>query len=71
MSQPIFEPDNVRGAFARRSLMEKNAPMRAVNGVSVDLTRRRTLGVVGESGRGKSKMAKMMIPDRPTAGAIL
>jgi len=44
---------------------------RAVNGISLDLLRQESVGVVGESGCGKSSLAKaiMQLPP-PTAGAV-
>jgi peptide/nickel transport system ATP-binding protein len=45
--------------------------VRAVDGVSLDVARGRTLGIVGESGCGKSTMARMMVGLLlPTAGTI-
>jgi peptide/nickel transport system ATP-binding protein len=48
------------------------ATIKAVSGVSFEVTRGETLGVVGESGCGKSSMARaiMQLP-RPTAGRVL
>ncbi|WP_338932057.1 dipeptide ABC transporter ATP-binding protein [Streptomyces netropsis] len=46
--------------------------VRAVDGVSFELRRGETLGIVGESGCGKSTVAKMLVNlERPTAGRIL
>ncbi|MFI1253983.1 ABC transporter ATP-binding protein [Streptomyces netropsis] len=46
--------------------------VRAVDGVSFELRRGETLGIVGESGCGKSTVAKMLVSlERPTAGRIL
>ena len=43
----------------------------AVDDVSLDVARGRTLGIVGESGCGKSTMARMMMGlERPTSGEI-
>ncbi|WP_367137884.1 MULTISPECIES: ABC transporter ATP-binding protein [Streptomyces] len=44
----------------------------AVDGVSFDLRRGETLGIVGESGCGKSTVAKLLVNlERPTSGRIL
>ncbi|PBC84858.1 MULTISPECIES: ABC transporter ATP-binding protein [unclassified Streptomyces] len=45
--------------------------VRAVDGVSFDLHQGETLGIVGESGCGKSTVAKLLVGlERPTAGQI-
>ncbi|SEN17418.1 oligopeptide transport system ATP-binding protein [Loktanella fryxellensis] len=46
-------------------------PLRAVNGVSFDLEPGQTLGVVGESGCGKSTMARGLINMVPATGQVL
>ncbi|UGQ09453.1 dipeptide ABC transporter ATP-binding protein [Yinghuangia sp. ASG 101] len=48
------------------------AAVRAVDGVTFDLGRGETLGLVGESGCGKSTVAKLLMNlERPTRGQVL
>ena len=58
---------------ARRSLFGGDrGTVRAVDGISFAIERGRTLGVVGESGCGKTTTAKLVLGlEEPTGGAIL
>ncbi|MFF7166114.1 ABC transporter ATP-binding protein [Streptomyces sp. NPDC008086] len=56
-----------RGILFRKQI----GAVRAVDGVDFTLRRGETLGVVGESGCGKSTVARMLVNlERPTAGSI-
>ncbi|MGW0187223.1 ABC transporter ATP-binding protein [Streptomyces sp. NPDC003362] len=74
MAEPILE---VRGLvkhypLTRGVLFKKRiGAVKAVDGVDFTLYRGETLGIVGESGCGKSTVARMLVSlERPTAGSI-
>ncbi|MDR6757168.1 peptide/nickel transport system ATP-binding protein [Mycoplana sp. BE70] len=57
-----------KGGFFRRS---EEAPVRAVDGVSFDIRRGECLGLVGESGCGKTTVSKMLMRAvTPDSGSI-
>jgi peptide/nickel transport system ATP-binding protein len=66
-TEPLLRLVNVSKTFPAR----RRGSLRAVDGVTLDVRRGETLGLVGESGTGKTTLARMMvglIP--PTAGRI-
>jgi oligopeptide/dipeptide ABC transporter ATP-binding protein len=71
---PILSVDDVRVHFPiklNKGLFEKPKLLRAVDGVSFDLKTGETLGIVGESGCGKSSLARAVVQLLPrTAGAV-
>jgi peptide/nickel transport system ATP-binding protein len=59
--------------FTKTSLApwKKSTVIRAVNGINLTLKRGETIGIVGESGCGKSTTARMLLElDEPTSGSI-
>ncbi|MFD5506405.1 ABC transporter ATP-binding protein [Streptomyces sp. NPDC127051] len=74
MAEPILEvKDLVKHYPLTQGILFKKqvGAVKAVDGVSFGLARGETLGIVGESGCGKSTVAKMLVNlERPTAGAI-
>jgi len=69
----LFEADGLTKHFPlRKGLFGRgNGAVRAVDGVSFTIESGRTLGVVGESGCGKSTTAKLVLKlEEPTAGTI-
>jgi len=62
MEQPIIKTENVTKTYRiSAGTFKGKRPLRAVNGVSISVARGSVLGLVGESGCGKSTMAKMIL----------
>lgn len=70
--EPILELRNVSKTYQiKQGLFGVKKPLTAVNGVSLKLHRGEVLGLVGESGCGKSTMAKILLGlEAPTQGEV-
>lgn len=72
MTTPLLEARGlVRRYWTRRGLFGRPTEIRAVDGVSLTIGRGQTLGLVGESGCGKSTTARLVLGlETPDAGAV-
>jgi peptide/nickel transport system ATP-binding protein/oligopeptide transport system ATP-binding protein len=72
-TEPLLEVrDLVKHFPIRKGLLQRQVgAVRAVDGVSLDVRRGETLGLVGESGCGKSTTARLMLRlVQPTSGSV-
>src|SRR5687767_6749423 len=73
-SSPLLEVHDLHKHFpVRRGLLRRlSGAVRAVDGVSLTLARGETLGVVGESGCGKTTLGRCLLRlQEPTGGRVL
>ena len=72
MSNPVIEARELTQIYpVKQGLFKPPAQLQAVNKVSFAVEAGRTLAVVGESGCGKSPLARMAtLIEKPTAGAL-
>jgi len=73
MSQPLLQTRDVSKTYmVSAGVFKGKRPLRAVNGVSVGVAKKSVLGLVGESGCGKSTIAKIILGlEKPSGGQIL
>src|SRR5262245_31353285 len=74
-AEPLLRVDNVRKyyPFNKGTLLQRTlGQIKAVDGVSFAIMPRKTLGLVGESGCGKTTTSRLILNlERPTAGEVL
>lgn len=72
MSEALLEVKNLKQYFNVRTNMGKYVSLKAVDDVSFDIDKGETLGLVGESGCGKTTVGRTILRlYEPTAGQIL
>jgi oligopeptide/dipeptide ABC transporter ATP-binding protein len=71
-TQPLLAVDNVQRHFPlARGWFRRSGAIRAVDGVDLAVYPQETVGLVGESGCGKTTLGRLIVRlDRPTAGTI-
>ena len=71
MSTPLLEVKNLKQYFPIKTGMFETTPLKAVDDVSFSLEKGETLGLVGESGCGKTTVGRTLLYlYKPTAGEI-
>lgn len=73
MSENVLVVKDLEKSFNKNSMLpwRKGTSIKAVNGINLSLKRGETIGIVGESGCGKSTTARLLLGlDKPTSGAI-
>lgn len=74
MMDSIYKLENVTKTFELRTgfVKKKRGEVRAVDDVSFDIRRGETFGIIGETGSGKTTLAKMMLlVYKPDSGKII
>ena len=70
-NQPLIEVKDLKEYFNISMGMFKSKPLKAVDGVSFTINKGETLGLVGESGCGKTTVGRTILHlYKPTAGEI-
>jgi oligopeptide/dipeptide ABC transporter ATP-binding protein len=73
MAEPLLEVRDLKKHFRVKGARLWNSPgsVKAVDGISFTVNRAETLGLVGESGCGKTTTSKLVLAaERPTSGVI-
>ena len=70
-NRPLIEVKDLKEYFTINTGMLRSKPLKAVNGVSFSINRGETLGLVGESGCGKTTVGRTILHlYQPTGGEV-
>jgi len=70
-SKPLLEIVELKKYFQKSSYFNKKSPIKAINNVSFKLYETETLGLVGESGCGKTTLGRLILHlEKATSGCI-
>ena len=68
---PLVSVRDLRTYYDERTLLSRSPPVKAVDGVSLDLFEGETLGLVGESGCGKTTLGRTLVGlEDATSGSV-
>ena len=71
-SSPLLQVENLKKHYHVESIWSKQQIVKAVDGISFSVMAGTTLGIVGESGCGKSTAGRAILNlDRPTMGKVI
>ena len=71
MNQPLIDVKDLKMYFPIKTGWFKTKPLKAVDGISFSINKGETLGLVGESGCGKSTAGRALLHlYKPTSGEI-
>jgi ABC-type oligopeptide transport system ATPase subunit len=72
MAEPLLQIEGLVKHYPGDGLLRAGEPVRAVDGVDLEVAPGEVLAIVGESGSGKSTLTRCVLGlDRPTSGRIL
>ena len=69
--KPLLEVENLKKYYSKNSWFSKNDEVKAVDGVSFKIYEGETLGLVGESGCGKTTLGRTILHLEESSGGTI